>query len=130
MSGIDVDIDVSDLVKFAAKMAAAPARAEPKIERILDESAERAAANSRANAMADAVDPRPWLGTEEGVKIRKGRLYRDIYSPLDPRGESVGYRRQYGTSVMAAKPFLVHEVAKEQRVVNAKTAAVLVKELL
>jgi hypothetical protein len=71
-------------------------------------------ANTRmiaAQARAAAPKDRPWLSTEDGLRTDVGKVGAElrgaIYSPRDPKGQSVGYRVEYGTSTQPPQPFLM-----------------------
>ena len=102
-----VEIDTRDLVKFARTLNTIRDQIDPPIERALDRHANKIAATARSTVASQSVNPRPWLGTPAGIVTERYRkMERDIVSPLDPDGQSVGYRQEFGTSVQAARPFL------------------------
>lgn len=124
---MSVSLDASEVASLAKHLRRAAPRLAPELEAILDRRAHAAVTEARATALADAVEPRPWLGTPEGIVVRRGRLVRTIVSPRDPEGQSVGYRIEYGTSVMAPRPFLGPAVRAQRDGLNRDALAALVR---
>ena len=123
-------LDMSEVRSLARHLRRAEARLTPELEVLLSGTAAAVAATGRANAMADAKEPRPWLGTEQGIVVRRERLARTIVSPRDPRGQSVGYRVEYGTSEVAPRPFLGPAMQQGRESFNQAALALLVKATL
>lgn len=122
-----VDVDVSELRALAQSQRQALVELTPQLERALTTKARAVAARARTAAPKD----RPWLGTTEGVVVRKNSaLRRTILSPLDPDGQSVGYRVEYGTSTRPPRPFLGPALVEQRDAFNAEMLAALVKASL
>lgn len=101
------DLDTSEIARFADELRdIAPATAR----RIVTETASTVEIIA-ATARARAPRRRPWLSTTEGVVtdvgVVGGRVEGSVFSPRDERGESVGYRQEFGTSDQAPQPFLL-----------------------
>lgn len=119
-----VEFDDKDLRDMMKHLKRAPAEVRGDVVKLLDKHAENAAHEARSAAPKG----RPWLSTEEGLQVqRPGDLVRRIVSPLDPAGQSVGYRIEYGTSVIAPQPFLGPAIRKAREDFNADALDVLVK---
>lgn len=124
---MSVEMDMSEVRSLGHHLKTAGTRLEPALDALLGVHAERAATTARAGAPRD----RPWLGTTEGIQVVKRRkLTRTILSPKDQEGQSVGYRVEYGTSVMAPRPFVGPAVAREREPFNREALALLVKTTL
>lgn len=107
--------DASELKKLSADLRAAGPKISPKISGLLTSTANTVARDARAAAPKD----RPWLSTAEGIRVEtRGKFTRTIISGLDPKGESVGYRVEYGTSVQAARPFLGPAMKRHRETFN------------
>lgn len=123
---MDSMFDDRELRKFADDLQAAP----KKIEKPIDDLAETHAQRIAAAARAAAPKGRPWLSTPEGLRVVKaGEMDRRIVSPRDPRGESVGYRVEWGTSIMAPRPFLIPAARAGRKAFFDDVNAVLEKAL-
>lgn len=123
---MSVQFDSDDLRKWSKDLAAAPKRLTEDVSKLLDKHAGNAARAARAAAPKD----RPWLSTEEGIQVtRPEELVRRVVSGLDSDGQSVGYRVEYGTSVMAARPFLMPAMRRERELFNAAALDAAVKVL-
>lgn len=100
------DIDASEVAAFARDLTAIAPATLAHANVAVRREANRVAREARAAAPKD----RPWLSTAEGIRVRfamtGGTAFAQIESPLDPDKQSVGYRVEYGTSVMAPQPFL------------------------
>lgn len=123
---MSVTFDDKDLRDFAKDLKAAPAALRKDVVQLLDKHADATAREARAAAPKD----RPWLSTEQGLIVTKpGDLTRRIVSPLDPDGQSVGYRVEYGTSVQAPRPFLGPVIRETRQVFNQELLDTAVKVL-
>ena len=109
--------DDKDLRDMAKHLKSAPEEVRNDVVKLLDKHAKNAAREARAAAPKD----RPWLSTTKGLQVRRpAALVRRIVSPLDPagqtpldpEGQSVGYRIEYGTSVITPRPFLGPAIRK------------------
>lgn len=126
-----VSMDMSEVRSLAQHLRRAETRLTPPLEALLTVRANAAASDARATAQSDAADPRPWLGTEEGIVVRRRRkLERSIVSPKDPEGQSVGYRIEEGTSVIPPRPFLAPALTRQRDQFNRDALALLVKATL
>lgn len=106
---MNVTFDDKDLRDMKKRLNAAPGAVRSDVVKLLDKHAESAVREARAAAPKG----RPWLSTSEGLQVvRPDDLVRRIVSPLDPAGQSVGYRIEYGTSVIAPRPFLGPAIRK------------------
>ena len=124
---MSVTFDDRDLREMAKHLKGAPEEVAKDVEQLLTKYARRAVADARRAAPKD----RPWLSTTEGIVVRKPRkLVRRIVSPLDPDGESVGYRLEYGTSTITPRPFVGPAVAWASVGFNADALDVLVKRTI
>lgn len=100
---VRIEMDVSEVRSLSRHLANNVKRLEPQLEELLDRHANATAVVARELAPKD----RPWLGTEEGIRVEKREpLTRTIISPRDPEGQSVGYRVEYGTADTAPQPFM------------------------
>lgn len=126
----EMQMDVSQVGSLAQHLRRAGSRVTPELEVLLSRHSQQIAAEARANALRDAKEPRPWLGTTEGVVVETQRLARRIVSPRDPRGQSVGYRIEYGTSTITPRPFLGPAMSKGVQRFNRDALALLVKASL
>lgn len=107
---MDVSFDDDDLRALDRDMRSADRHLTADVEKILDEHANAGAEQARS----DAPEDRPWLSTPAGIVVSKpADLVRAITSPIDPKGESVGYRVEEGTSVMRPRPFLVPAMVRQ-----------------
>ena len=119
--------DDSELRDFSRHLQKAPKHVHDDVERLLDKHAGNAARAARDNAPRD----RPWLSTPEGLVVQSpDKLVRRIVSPLDGEGQSVGYRVEYGTSMMAPRPFLGPAIRKARQAFNNEALEVLVRRTL
>lgn len=122
-----VDVDVDELRQLAKSQRSVMAELTPQLERTLTTKARAVAARARAEAPKD----RPWLGTTDGIVVRKNMaLRRTIISPRDPEGQSVGYRVEYGTSEQPPRPFLGPALVEQRDSFNSEMMAALVKASL
>lgn len=118
-----VELDTSELRSLSTHLRSAGTRLEPALEGLLDIHATRAAAGGRAAAPKN----RPWLSTTAGIVVETRRpLTRTIVSPLDPRGRSVGYRVEFGTSEQPPRPFLGPALDAERADFNRSALQLLV----
>lgn len=110
---MSVDLDMTQVAKFAEDLRELGAEVAPKISGSLTRHANATARAARAAAPKD----RPWLSTKDGVKVLvdQAKFTRLIYSGKDEDGESVGYRVEYGTSVQQPRPFLIPAFQRERK---------------
>lgn len=124
---MNVTFDDRDLRKFAKHLKAAPDLVVGDVVKLLDRHAQNAAQTARDAAPRD----RPWLSTPEGLVVQSpDKLVRRIVSPLDGEGQSVGYRVEYGTSMMAPRPFLGPAVRKARAAFESDALEMLVRRTL
>lgn len=122
-----VEVDVDELRDLAKSQRSVMAELTPRLERTLTTRARATVARARERAPKD----RPWLGTTEGIVVRKNMaLRRTIISPKDPDGQSVGYRVEFGTSTQAPRPFLGPALVEQRDTFNAEMLDALVKATL
>lgn len=120
---MSVHFDDSELRSLSRHLSTNVKRLTPVVDALLDKHSNDIAANARAAAPKE----RPWLSTAEGVVVfTSDPLTRTIISPRDPRGESVGYRVEFGTADTAPQPFLGPAVkAGRQAFANDALAALV-----
>jgi hypothetical protein len=102
-----VDVDTSEITQFAAELRTVAPQTRQELVRETATAVEQIAVSGRARAPRR----RPWLSTTEGLRtdlgVVGGMVEGSVYSPRDDRGESVGYRQEFGTSDQAPQPFLL-----------------------
>lgn len=123
---MSVSFDDSELRSLSRHLHRNMATVRPAVNGLLTRHANQIAADARANA----PKARPWLATE-GIQVTTKRpMTRTIYVGRDPRGESTGYRVEFGTSTQPARPFLVPAFRKGRDLFNRDALALLVKATL
>lgn len=119
------DLDMSELRSFSRQLAKAGPELKPRVDKLLRTEVERAAVEARAAAPKD----RPWLSTEEGLRVeQKSPLTWSIVSPPDPRGQSVGYRVVYGTSTQAPNDFITGPLVAAGNRFNRQAMQMLIRD--
>jgi HK97 gp10 family phage protein len=101
-----IDIDMSELSDLAEELIkVAPERAHSAAHSVT--KAESAATQTRAKTAAPR--DRPWLATQ-GIRRKSGKdaqgAWSIVYTIPDPRGRSVAFYVEYGTSRMPPQPFM------------------------
>lgn len=101
------DIDTSEVARFADELR----DIAPETARRIAVETESTVQVIAAGARARAPRRRPWLSTSEGIVtdmgVVGGQVEGSVFSPRDERGESVGYRQEFGTSEQSPQPFLL-----------------------
>lgn len=102
-----VDVDATEVEQFARELRTVAPESRTQIVRETATAVAEIATAGRARAPRR----RPWLSTAEGIQtdlgVVGGMIEGSVYSPRDDRGESVGYRQEFGTSEQAPQPFLL-----------------------